>query len=126
MTIEDRLHNWAWYVTRWLPDGAPEHPVCKSAEKNYIPDLGSLYDEDVEDKLEPDVRDGEKVELAMKELPPQLKSVIKATYISNSYCTSYSIANYLRMNHNRYQTDLANAKKRLSSILSRFDREKTL
>lgn len=125
MTIEDRLHNWSWYVTRWLPDGAPEQPACKSAEKNYVPELGALYEDD-DSKLEPDAIDGEKVELAMKELPPQLKAIIKATYISNAYCTSYSIANYLRISHNRYQTDLANAKKRLSSILSRLDREKTL
>lgn len=125
MNIEERLQNWSWYVARWLPDGAPEKPTCKSAEKNYIPELGALYDEE-EPSLEPDALDGEKVELAMKDLAPTQKAVIKATYISNAYCSSYSIANSLRMSHSRYQNELNNAKKRLTTILNRLDRAKNL
>jgi hypothetical protein len=41
MSLDDRLRNWAWYVSGSVipqPDS-----TCRSFEKNYIPELGNLY-----------------------------------------------------------------------------------
>ena len=42
--MDERLRNWAWYVT-WGVVGPQPDSTCRSFEKNYMPELGNLYAE---------------------------------------------------------------------------------
>lgn len=116
MGIEDRLRNWAWYVSGSVipqPDS-----TCRSFEKNYIPELGNLYAPE-EPHYEPDHADGEEIEQAIKGLPQELRKTLKARYVSHPYASQNQLAHHLRKSPTRLETDLTNAKKRLQDELDK-------
>jgi DNA-directed RNA polymerase specialized sigma24 family protein len=116
MSLDDRLRNWAWYVSGSVipqPDS-----TCRSFEKNYIPELGNLYAPE-EPHYEPDNRDGEIIEEAIKGLPLELRKILKAQYVSHPYASQNQLAHHLRISTKRFETDLHNAKKRLQDQLDK-------
>lgn len=116
-TLEERLKNWAWYVSWGTVIPQPDS-TCRSFEKNYIPELGNLYAE-VEPQYEPDHKDGEEIEQAIKGLPLELRKVLKARYVSHPYASQNQLAHHLRISPKRFETDLQNAKKRLQDQLDK-------
>jgi hypothetical protein len=120
MSHKDSLHlrlvNWAWYVSGSVipqPDS-----TCQSFEKNYIPELGNLYAPE-EPHYEPDNKDGELIEDAIKGLPLELRKILKARYVSHPYASQNQLAHHLRISTRRFETDLQNAKKRLQDQLDK-------
>lgn len=116
MSLDDRLRNWAWYVSGSVipqPDS-----TCRSFEKNYIPELGNLYAPE-EPHYEPDNQDGEIIEEAIKGLPLELRKILKARYVSHPYASQNQLAHTLRISTKRFETDLHNAKKRLQDQLDK-------
>ncbi len=78
--------------------------------QNYIPELGNLYAPE-EPHYEPDNRDGEIIEEAIKGLPLELRKILKARYVSHPYASQNQLAHTLRISTKRFETDLHNAKK---------------
>ena len=117
MSFEDRLRNWAWYVS-WGTVAPQPDTTCRSFEKNYIPELGNLYAEE-EPHYEPDHKDGEEIEQAIKGLPLELRKILKARYVSHPYASQNQLAHHLRISPKRFETDLQNAKKRLQDQLDK-------
>ncbi len=117
MNFEDRLRNWAWYVS-WGTVAPQPDSTCRSFEKNYIPELGNLYAEE-EPHYEPDHKDGEEIEQAIKGLPLELRKVLKARYVSHPYASHNQLAHHLKISPKRFETDLQNAKKRLQDQLDK-------
>jgi len=120
--VEDRLRNWAWYVS-WGTVVPQPDSTCRSFEKNYIPELGNLYEPE-EPHYEPDHEDGELIEQAIKGLPLELRRLLKARYVSHPYATCGQLAHHLRISSSRLETDLVNAKKRLQDELDKKARGK--
>ena len=119
MTLDDRLRNWAWYVSGSVipqPDS-----TCRSFEKNYIPELGNLYAPE-EPHYEPDHADGQLIEDAVKGLPQELRKILKARYVSHPYASQNQLAYSLRISTKKLETDLLNAKKRLQDQLDKKSR----
>jgi DNA-directed RNA polymerase specialized sigma24 family protein len=115
--MEQRLKNWAWYVTYGVISPQPD-TTCRSFEKNYIPELGNLYSEP-EPHYEPDHEDGDLIEQAIKGLPLELRSLLKMRYVSHPYASQGQLAHSLRISPNRLDSDLYNAKKRLQHELDK-------
>jgi DNA-directed RNA polymerase specialized sigma24 family protein len=122
MGLEDRLRNWAWYVS-WGTVVPQPDSTCRSFEKNYIPELGNLYAPE-EPHYEPDHKDGEAIEQAIKGLPQELRKVLKARYVSHPYASQNQLAHHLRKSTTRLETDLTNAKKRLQDQLDKKAKSK--
>ena len=116
-SLEERLKNWAWYVSWGTVIPQPDS-TCRSFEKNYIPELGNLYAEE-EPHYEPDQKDGEEIEQAIKGLPLELRKVLKARYVSFPYASQNQLAHHLRISPKRFETDLQNARKRLQDQLDK-------
>jgi DNA-directed RNA polymerase specialized sigma24 family protein len=115
--MEQRLKNWAWYVT-WGVVGPQVETTCRSFEKNYVPELGNLY-ADPEPHYEPDHVDGDLIEQAIKGLPLQLRQVLKMRYVSHPYASLNQLAHNARTTPHKLETDLYNAKKRLQQELDK-------
>lgn len=115
--MEQRLKNWAWYVT-WGVIGPQVETTCRSFEKNYVPELGNLY-ADPEPHYEPDHTDGDLIEQAIKGLPLQLRQVLKMRYVSHPYASLNQLAHNARTTPHKLETDLYNAKKRLQQELDK-------
>lgn len=115
--LDDRLRNWAWYVSWGTVIPQPDS-TCRSFEKNYIPELGNLYAPE-EPHYEPDHKDGEEIEQAIKGLPLELRKVLKARYVSHPYASQNQLAHHLRITSKRLELDLQNAKKRLQGELDK-------
>jgi DNA-directed RNA polymerase specialized sigma24 family protein len=115
--MEQRLKNWAWYVT-WGVIGPQVETTCRSFEKNYVPELGNLY-ADPEPHYEPDHVDGDLIEQAIKGLPLQLRQVLKMRYVSHPYASLNQLAHNARTTPHKLETDLYNAKKRLQQELDK-------
>jgi DNA-directed RNA polymerase specialized sigma24 family protein len=115
--MEQRLKNWAWYVT-WGVIGPQVETTCRSFEKNYVPELGNLYAEP-EPHYEPDHVDGDLIEQAIKGLPLQLRQVLKMRYVSHPYASLNQLAHNARTTPHKLETDLYNAKKRLQQELDK-------
>jgi len=115
--MEQRLKNWAWYVT-WGVIGPQVETTCRSFEKNYVPELGNLY-ADPEPHYEPDHVDGDLIEQAIKGLPLQLRQVLKMRYVSHPYASLNQLAHNARTTPHKLETDLHNAKKRLQHELDK-------
>jgi len=115
--MEQRLKNWAWYVT-WGVIGPQVETTCRSFEKNYVPELGNLY-ADPEPHYEPDHTDGDLIEQAIKGLPLQLRQVLKMRYVSHPYTSLNQLAHNARTTPHKLETDLYNAKKRLQQELDK-------
>ena len=115
--MDERLRNWAWYVT-WGVIGPQPDSTCRSFEKNYVPELGNLYAEP-EPTYEPDQKDGDLIEQAIKGLPLQLRQALKLRYVSHPYATLSQIAQAARTTAHKMEVDLANAKRRLQHELDK-------
>jgi len=115
--MEDRLKNWAWYVSYGVVGPQPD-TTCRSFEKNYIPELGNIYAES-EPHYEPDHVDGDLIEQAIKGLPLELRRLLKMRYISHPYASLGQLAHSLRTSTHRLEIDLQNAKTRLQGELDK-------
>jgi len=116
-SLDSRLQNWAWWLSYGIVIPQPEN-TCRSFEKNYIPELGNLYAPE-EPHYEPDHKDGELVEDCVKNLPLELRKILKARYVSHPYASQNQLAHHLRISAKRLETDLQNAKKRLQDQLDK-------
>jgi hypothetical protein len=116
-SLDSRLQNWAWWLSYGIVIPQPES-TCRSFEKNYIPELGNLYAPE-EPHYEPDHKDGELVEDCVKNLPLELRKILKARYVSHPYASQNQLAHHLRISAKRLETDLQNAKKRLQDQLDK-------
>jgi len=111
MKLRDRLVNWAFAMQGYT---GPEIPTtCASAEKNYIPEAGNTWDEDPEDKFQPDMLDAEIIEKEVMGLKTELKTVIKGRYISHPYESDYYVAHRLRMSPKKYKERINEAHRQL-------------
>lgn len=119
MNINDRLWNWSYYLTYFLESPIPKQPTtCRSFEKNHVPDLGNVMDEEQELMPSVDWKDGELVESCMKDIPEHHRRALKAFYVSYPYQSNYSIANHLRMNVKKFENDLQEARTRISKAIN--------
>jgi DNA-directed RNA polymerase specialized sigma24 family protein len=129
MTNDEALWNWSYYLTYWLDDPAPTPPTtCRSFEKNHVPDLGNVMDEE-DDKGMPSIdwKLGELYESCMKELPEHHRRALKAYYVSFPYQSNYNIANHLRINVKKLENDLQEARARINKEVNRkISRDKAL
>jgi DNA-directed RNA polymerase specialized sigma24 family protein len=116
-SITQRLQNWAWYVT-WGVVGPQPDTTCRSFEKNYVPELGSLYEPE-EPHYEPDHIDGDLIEQTIKLLPLNQRQVLKLRYVSHPYASINQLANAARTTAHKLEQDLSNAKKRLQHELDK-------
>lgn len=116
-SITQRLQNWAWYVT-WGVVGPQPDTTCRSFEKNYVPELGSLYEPE-EPHYEPDHQDGDLIEQTIKGLPVNQRQVLKLRYVSLPYASINQLANAARTTAHKLEQDLSNAKKRLQHELDK-------
>ena len=116
-SITQRLQNWAWYVT-WGVVGPQPDTTCRSFEKNYVPELGSLYEPE-EPHYEPDHTDGELIEQTIKALPLNQRQVLKLRYVSHPYASINQLANAARTSAHKLEQDISNAKKRLQHELDK-------
>ena len=120
-SITQRLQNWAWYVT-WGVVGPQPDTTCRSFEKNYVPELGSLYEPE-EPHYEPDHTDGELIEQTIKLLPLNQRQVLKLRYVSHPYASINQLANAARTTAHKLEQDISNAKKRLQHELDKKRKE---
>jgi DNA-directed RNA polymerase specialized sigma24 family protein len=116
-SITQRLQNWAWYVT-WGVVGPQPDTTCRSFEKNYVPELGSLYEPE-EPHYEPDHIDGDLIEQTIKGLPLNQRQVLKLRYVSHPYASINQLAHAARTTVHKLEQDLSNAKKRLQHELDK-------
>lgn len=115
MTLRDRLVNWSFAMQGYT---GPEIPnTCASAERHYIPEAGNTWDDDEDERFQPDMLDAEIVEREVMALKTSLKTAIKAKYISFPYETDAYVAHRLRINPKRYKENLDEAHARLSKKL---------
>jgi DNA-directed RNA polymerase specialized sigma24 family protein len=115
--IEPHLLNWAMWC-EWGLIGPPVQTKAASAEGDYTPELGEIYDPP-EPTLEPDMLAGEKMEMLLRELPELQRRLIKAKYVSFPYQRHHSIAQKLRISLDRFETELRNAQERLGRLWNR-------
>lgn len=120
--MEDRLRNWAWYVSWGTIIPQPDN-TCRSFEKNYVPELGNLYAEQ-EPQYEPDHVDGDLIEQTIKGLPLQLRQILKARYVSHPYASKNQLAHHLRISPSSLENHIINAKKRIQEELDKRARGK--
>jgi DNA-directed RNA polymerase specialized sigma24 family protein len=116
-SITQRLQNWAWYVT-WGVVGPQPDTTCRSFEKNYVPELGSLYEPE-EPHYEPDHQDGDLIEQTIKGLPLNQRQVLKLRYVSHPYASINQLAHAARTTVHKLEQDISNAKKRLQHELDK-------
>jgi DNA-directed RNA polymerase specialized sigma24 family protein len=109
--------NWALWC-EWGLIGPPIQTRAASAEGDYTPELGEIYDPP-EAVLEPDMLAGEKMEMLLRELPEMQRRIIKAKYVSFQYQRHHSIAQKLRISVDRFETELRNAQERLDRLWNR-------
>jgi hypothetical protein len=87
----------------------------------YTPETGSVWDEEPEDKIEPDVLDANLVEIAVCGLRTDLRTVVKARYISFPYHNINHVAHFVRMSPKKFTNNLEEAHRRLSKKLGEHD-----
>lgn len=119
MSLRDRLVNWSFAMQGQTGPQPDNH--CRSAERMYIPEAGAVWDEEVEDKIELDELDAEVVEEAVCNLRTDLRTVIKARYISFPYHNINHVAHFVRMSPKKFTTNLEEAHRRLSKKLGEHD-----
>jgi len=119
MSLRDRLVNWSFAMQGQTGPQPDNH--CRSAERMYIPETGAVWDEEVEDKIELDELDAEVVEEAVCNLRTDLRTVIKARYISFPYHNINHVAHFVRMSPKKFTTNLEEAHRRLSKKLGEHD-----
>jgi DNA-directed RNA polymerase specialized sigma24 family protein len=115
--VQEKLINWALWC-EWGLVGPPIQTRAASAEGDYVAELGEVYDPP-EPVLEPNMLDGEKMEMLLRELPELQRRLIKAKYVSFPYQRHHSIAQKLRISLDRFETELRNAHERLDRLWNR-------
>jgi len=119
MSLRDRLVNWSFAMQGQTGPQPDNH--CRSAERMYIPETGAVWDEEVEDKIELDELDAQLVETAVCSLREDLRTVVKARYISFPYHNINHVAHFVRMSPKKFTTNLEEAHRRLSKKLGEHD-----
>jgi hypothetical protein len=119
MSLKDRLVNWSFAMQGATGPQPDNH--CRSAERMYTPETGSVWDEEPEDKIEPDVLDANLVEIAVCGLRTDLRTVVKARYISFPYHNINHVAHFVRMSPKKFTNNLEEAHRRLSKKLGEHD-----
>lgn len=114
MSLRDRMANWAFSMTGYTGPEVPDK--CASAERNYLPEAGTVWDEP-EDRFSPDLLDAEFVEAEVCKLREDLRIVIKAKYIQFPYNSVAHCAHYTRMSTRKFQERLDEAHRRLCKRL---------
>lgn len=122
MSLRDRLVNWSFCMQK--PTGPQPDTHCRSAEKLYTPVAGAVWD-DEEDKVHLDELDACIVENAVCQLRTDLRTVVKARYISFPYHTLNHVAHFARMSPKKFTTNLDEAHRRLSKKLGEHDGSET-
>lgn len=110
--VQDKLLNWALWC-EWGLIGPPVQTRAASAEGDYTPELGEIYDPP-EPVIEPDFEDGERMERLIRELPELQRRIVKAKYVSFPYQKHFSIAQKLRISQDRFELELRLATERLA------------
>jgi hypothetical protein len=119
MSLRDRLVNWSFVMQK--PTGPQPDTHCRSAERLYTPVAGAVWDDEPEDKIELDELDANVVEEAVCALRTDLRTVIKARYISFPYHNVNHVAHFTRMSPKKFTTNLEEAHRRLSKKLGEHD-----
>jgi DNA-directed RNA polymerase specialized sigma24 family protein len=109
--VDEYLVNWAYWC-EWGILGPPVQTRAASAEGNYVPELGDVYDPP-EPSIEPDCLEGEKMEMLVRELPNMQRMVVKAKFVSYPYHGSHTIAQKLKISTDRFESELRKAKEGL-------------
>lgn len=115
MALRDRLVNWSFAMQGYTGPEIPD--TCASAERHYVPEAGTVWDEP-EEKFQPDVLDAQTVEAAVCDLREDLRRVIKAKYVSFPYNSVAHCAHYTRMSIKKFQERLDEAHRRLCKRLN--------
>jgi DNA-directed RNA polymerase specialized sigma24 family protein len=110
--VQDKLLNWALWC-EWGLIGPPVQTRAASAEGDYNPELGEIYDPP-EPVIEPDFKDGERMEQLIRELPELQRRIVKAKYVSFPYQKHFSVAQKLRISQDRFELELRLATERLA------------
>ena len=110
--VQDKLLNWALWC-EWGLIGPPVQTKAASAEGDYTPELGEIYDPP-EPVIEPDFEDGERMERLIRELPELQRRIVKAKYVSFPYQKHFSVAQKLRISQDRFELELRLATERLA------------
>lgn len=110
--VQDKLLNWALWC-EWGLIGPPVQTRAASAEGDYTPELGEIYDPP-EPVIEPDFEDGERMERLIRELPELQRRIVKAKYVSFPYQKHFSVAQKLRISQDRFELELRLATERLA------------
>ena len=110
--VEEYLVNWALWC-EWGLIGPPVQTKAASAEGDYTPELGEIYDPP-EPVIEPNFADGEKMERLIRELPELQRRIVKAKYVSFPYQKHFSVAQKLRISQDRFELELRLATERLA------------
>ena len=118
MSLRDRLVNWSFAMQGQTGPQADTH--CRSAERLYVPETGSVWDEP-EEKIEIDILDANIVENAVVNLREDLRMVIKARYISFPYHNVNHVSHFVRMSPKKFTNNLEEAHRRLSKKLGEHD-----
>ena len=110
--VQEKLLNWALWC-EWGLIGPPVQTRAASAEGDYTPELGEIYDPP-EPVIEPDFEDGERMERLIRELPELQRRIVKAKYVSFPYQKHFSVAQKLRISQDRFELELRLATERLA------------
>ena len=106
--VQDLLMNWSWWCQYGVL-GPPVQTQAASAEGEYMPELGDVYDPP-EAHLEPNFRDGERVEEIVCNLPQNLRIIVKAKYIQYPYQGHHAVAQKLRISVYKFESELKKAR----------------
>lgn len=117
--LKDRLFNWALAIQGETGPQPDTH--CRSAERNYLPEAGAVWEDDDTAEILPDYMDADIVEKAVCSLREELRVVIKARYVSFPYHNINHVAHFIRMSPRKFQTNLDEAHRRLSNKLGEYN-----
>ena len=106
--VADLLINWSFWCQYGVL-GPPVQTQAASAEGDYVPELGDVYDPP-EAQLEPNFRDGERMEEIVCNLPENLRIILKAKYIQYPYQSHHAVAQKLKISLDRFEENLRKAR----------------
>ena len=100
--------NWVFWCQYGVL-GPPQQTQAASAEGEYVPELGDVYDPP-EPHLEPNFRDGERMEQIVCGLPDISRIIVKAKYIQYPYQGHHAVAQKLRISVDKFESELKKAR----------------
>lgn len=109
--IHELLVNWAHWC-EWGAVGPPVQTHAASAEGRYIPELGEVWEPE-EARIEPNFRDGERMEELICSLPELQRRVLKMKYVAHPYQTVYTLSQKLKISADRFESELRKGKEAL-------------